>query len=216
MAQSTEPKLSNEKMSALLNLVLYRNKLDELYALGVEANLGLSYYNKSMSERENDARASDGILPENRTIFYGTENPNSPLATYQHKATFHDVLERTSKNGTGNILLYQAIIVFAYTHWEDTTRGHFAKAIGINKNDVSSQIYSDLAKYRNSIAHNNGILKKAPETLKYISKGEPINLTQKDFQNLFSELIFELSSIASHHLNINYPFEFSLPMNPVK
>jgi hypothetical protein len=95
-----------------------------------------------------------------------------------------------------------AIVVFAYMHWEDQTRGKFAQSIGKEKNDVRSSIFADLGKLRQSFEHANG---KLVRKLEYMSDifpivGEVIDLNSEKMRIIFSLLIEEINQIARSRL----------------
>ena len=145
-----------QRKKALEHLARYRMELDSLYALGVEAGLGLGLYHKDVKKDAARSRRQDRIKPEDRKMFYGMDNPNNADATFQ------DVITRTANKGSHRKKLYQAAIVFAYMHWEDDVRNKFATELGKSSKGITSDIFGDLGKYRHAIAHNNGVLRKTP------------------------------------------------------
>ncbi len=205
--------IDTPEIKALQHLAAYRSKLDNIYALGIESSMSLNKLSKEVEKNAKRMKRSDGIGAESRRMFYGHTRPDAPDATFQHVATHKEIINRTAHGGSHQKMLFQAAIVFAYMHWEDDCRSKFAKELSIEKNKITSDVFGDLGKYRNAIAHNNSILKRKSLKLNFVEVNSEIELNQNQFMELFATLISELNIIAETFTGYNSPFWFDFPTN---
>ena len=182
-------------------------ELDALHAMGSDVCYGIKLMHDKLSQHVKSSEMGDGVKPENRKIFYGAGPPNNPGSKFHHATTAKQLLGRTAPDGENIKKLYMSIIVYAYMYWEDGIREKFAKSIGHIKNGIKSDVFADLGKYRNAIAHNNGILRKKTLALTFVEVSLPVHLTEQQLKELFSILIEELNNLAKEYCSIETKFQ---------
>ena len=94
----------------------------------------------------------DGSSP-NKTIFFGNRGPNKPDPKYQYRRTFAELIKDMGRNGTTSIVLCQSVVVLLVASWEDHHRALIASECGLQRNDLKSDVFHDLNRYRQAILH---------------------------------------------------------------
>ena len=129
-------------------------------------------------------------------VFFGNDNPSRPDALYQVARTFRDLIDDANEGGRNLRLLGNSVIVHAYSLWEDTFRAAIAAECGLAKDDIESDVFQDLNKYRQAILHVDGRLDRQPKVLTFFKMGKVVSFTQDQIQHLFAGLISELNRIG--------------------
>ena len=146
---------------------LFQN-LVELYAFQVETTMA---YLKLIQHFE-EAVAKEGSIKLSNKVKIGAGNPNLPSTKYEYEKTWERLI-CDSKEGGLNVRLHRnGVVALAYALWEDEHRQLIAdECCKENKDQIKSEVFADLNKYRQAILHASGILDKEPVQAKYISKG---------------------------------------------
>lgn len=85
-----------------------------------------------------------------------------------HKSTMGDRLAACAEGGQNEITLSNLTLISIYAFWEDRTRGEIAKALGIDKDSVESDLFGDMAKLRNIILHAGGVMDQRARSLRLL------------------------------------------------
>lgn len=172
-------------------LVLYHRLID-LYEYQVETASAVLLWR----DRLEDMASGGGTTLDSRLFFGRNDNPNRPDALYQVARTFGDLILDAEEGGRNLRLLGNGVIVHAYSLWEDTFRAAIAAECGLTKDDIESDVFQDLNKYRQAILHVDGRLDRQPKVLTFFKMGEVVSFTQDQIQHLFAGLISELNRIG--------------------
>jgi len=86
------------------------------------------------------------------------EDPSQPDVIHQRIIKASDYIAENSKDGSHEQQHARSIIVFLYTYWEDEIRPRLAKAKGIERNQLISDIMGDLRIIRQAILHTKSML----------------------------------------------------------
>ncbi len=158
-----------------------------------------------------------GTIKEENQWSFGKGDPNNPNATYQFKISIGNLMRRCEHDQGIDILnIRNALVANAYSLWEDKYRQNIAAECNLAaKNDVSSDIFQDLGRYRRAIIHNNtNILESEPKIIKIFRKGDEISFSKQNIDTLFEHLINELNNLGEKHYGVNPRFNLHKPMNP--
>ena len=133
----------------------YLGTLDRICGLYLDSTI--AYQRQSHWYEE---YAKENNVPAGKGIFFGNGPPNRDEAKYRHYAKFPELIERNSKNGSNQILLGNACLLYVYSEWEHNVRPRYAQILGISKSDIQSDLMGDIRIYRNALSHSNGVLRK--------------------------------------------------------
>ena len=152
-----------------------------------------------------------GTTPENR-LFFGRGDPNDPGAMYQFERLYKDLI-MDSEEGGRNIRLHRnGVIALTYSLWEVEYRDKIAKECGLTKNDIKSDTFHDLNKYRQAVLKVGGRLDRQPKVLRFFKKGEVVSFTKDHMDDLFSALMDALNEIGRIYYEQNPGFRLDKPM----
>ena len=154
-----------------------------------------------------------GLMGERRIapstpVPFGSGDPRQPDATYQYETTLEDLIAASEKEGINYIVHHRCILVLVVASWEDCHRRLIACECGIDKNDVKSDVFHDLNKYRQAILHAGGRLDSKPKALHLFRKGDEIVLSASQMDAIFRDLIDELNRIGREYYYIDPEFTF--------
>lgn len=164
--------------------------IDIIYGLFLDCTLGFQNNEKYMFEQQRLAskklRLSIQQLDQ-RNLTYGTGHPNDLQNVPLHKCTQGQLKERNIKNGKNTLAIGNLCLCQIYNYWEDYYRNGIAQFLGIEKNELMSDIFGDIRYYRQSIIHNRGYAIKDIEKSKIILWNvykEEIKITQDKFKEV--------------------------------
>ena len=180
-----------------------KQKLIDIYGYYVQVHAGVRFWNV----RLNELVISGDIEPDSPANF-GKNDPNDVDTTYQYSMTVGDAIDQTSSDGAVLKMHRNSVIVLVVASWEDHYRGRIAKELGINKNDMTSDIFYDLNKYRQAILHAGGQLRKEPKSIPLFRRGDEVALTDNHIEFIFRALIDELNRIGAYFYKKNPRFSF--------
>lgn len=194
-------------MQALLD---FHNELMNLYAFEIETSASLHQWTQFLQE----AVAKSQHTTLDSSIIFGRDNPNSPDAKYQYAATYKDVIHASMEDGRNIRLHRNGVVALAYALWEDEYRNQIAKECGLaDKNDVESDVFQDLNKYRQAILHVSGRLDRYPKVIRLFTKGQVVSFTKDNVHVLFSHLIGELNRIGEVYYGKTPNFSLDKSLN---
>ena len=107
--------------------------------------------------------------------------------------------ERTAEDGQNYIKIGNLCLAQIYQLWEDKYRNRIATDLGIDRNDLKSDIFGDIRLIRISIMHHHGIALKEIEKTKifqWFKEGDQIYLNQEIFQDFIDRTIAEIKTFT--------------------
>ena len=196
-------------MGALKEL---HERLIELYGYEIEVSLALHVWHENLLSWTSRPGLREQ-LRRNSTITFGRGNPNTPDARWQYETTHESLVEASRKNGINAQTLRRAVITIAYSYWEDRYRSMIADECGFaHKNDIQSEVFTDLNKYRQSILHAGGVLQREPSVIRLFSRGDMISLEKDHMHDLFTMMVNGLNQLGETYYGQNLQFAFDKPL----
>ncbi len=86
------------------------------------------------------------------------EDPSMPDCIHQRIIAAEDYIAENATGGLHERQHAYGIIIFIYAFWDEEIRYKLARAKGVKKESIKSDIMGDLRHLRNAILHNKGIL----------------------------------------------------------
>ena len=126
---------------------------------------------------------------------------------------FEDLIAAAEPDGTTVVISRPSAIVFAYALWEDRFRSSIARECGLSKNELKSDVFRDLNKYRQAILHGGSKLRIEPRVIRAFRKGEELLLKDENMTDIFRASVDELNRIGEVHWRLNPRFDFEKPLN---
>ena len=188
--------------------------LNDLYAeiinmYGYEAEMSgaLHQWNEMLKKMNQGSKT--------RKLFVGRSDPSSPGATFHYVKPFRDLISASAKNGVHQNTLRRSVVAMTYALWEDQYRQRIAYECGKpRKNEIESDVFYDLNKYRQAILHARGTLVGKTKVIGFFEPGEEVLLTDEHIYQLFVNLIDELNRIGRTYYN--HDPEFSLDKGSIR
>jgi hypothetical protein len=171
---------------------IYGMYLDSTYGFRLLENQIINIQKKSLKLLGTKASISE---MDTKAFIYGKGSPYNPLLL--HKTTQGDLKNRNIKNGSNYKTIANLTIVLIYQYWEDTYRDKISQNIGITKNDIKSDVFSDLRLMRQCIIHHKGVV-----TIDYIKKILLYNwFTIYEEIQLNENQVLKIINDVKHYLN---------------
>lgn len=181
----------------------FHDEIIDIYGYMVQVGVAISQWNKMLRSQ----LTSPKTTPRN-TMFFGKGAPNVPGAKYQYKRTFGELVAASEKDGITSIVHRRSVVVLVVASWEDRYRKRIADECGLVKNDVTSDLFHDLNRYRQAILHADGRLREKPKVLRFFRKGDRVALTGEQMDSIFRKLIDELNRIGTDFYGQDPRFDF--------
>ena len=193
-------------MSCLKRL---HDDLISIFASSAETEMGFLLLVDWLGKHLEDPR-----VDPSSTVQLGGGDPRHPSTSYQYEKPLR-VLLRDSKEGGRNVLLYRnGIIALTYALWEDNHRATIANECRLaSKDEVLSDVFQDLNKYRQAILHRDGKLDREPVKLGFFRKGDVVAFTKDQMHELFAQLIEELNRIGEEYYGKDPRFALDKPLH---
>ena len=147
----------------------------------------------------------------NNRLSFGQGDPNEPAAVASYSVTFAELLVRFDPASQQAKAARARLLVFAYTLWENVYRPAISKECG--GEDVCSDAFGDLRRYRNAILHHKGKLHTETTTLTVFGKGDPIEPTVDQLREVFKRLVAGLNDIGLRYYGEDPCFEWGRKLN---
>ena len=177
-------------MSALKE---YYEELVGLYGFACEAGAAFHQWQTHLQSKVVD---NSNTNPRNK-MFFGRQDPNDADAQHQYSITFGELITRAQKDGRNQMLIRRMVITLSFALWEDEYRGKIAVECGLSdRNEVKSDVFYDLNKYRQAILHASGRLDREPKALDFFKKGETVEISEAQIYGLIKVLVDELNRIS--------------------
>ena len=130
-------------------------------------------------------------------VFFGKDKPKAQDAKFQYSKNVDALIADSAKNGVHASMLRRSVITLTYSIWEDQYRQLIAYECGLShKNDIQSDVFHDLSRYRQAILHAGGRLVDTPKAIMFFNKGDQVLLTHDHIYEIFSILVEELNRIG--------------------
>ena len=189
-------------MKALVDL---QREILNLYAYEVEMCGAIHQWNKMLKTVSKGSKTGK--------MFVGRSDPNDPNAKYQYAKSFRDLISASSKNGTHENTLRRTVVALTYSLWEDQYRKRIAYECGKDdRNDIKSDVFHDLNKYRQAVLHAGGRLVGTPKVIRFFGNGEEVLLTEEQMYKLFSIITDELNRIGRVYYDHDPNFSLDQPL----
>ena len=173
-------------MKALKDL---HDELVAIYGYQVEVCAALHQWHEYLSGRRRKIPATQ--------MYFGRDIPTRQDSKYQYAPTVAYLINASKKNGINARIHRRGVVALTYAIWEDQYRSKIACECGLaNKNEVKSDIFYDLNRYRQAILHAGGVLVGKPKVIHLFKPGDEVLLTDDHMYQIFSHLIDELNRIG--------------------
>ena len=196
--------LLEERMA---ELIAFYRELREIYGYYIQVKAAIGQFNKWMSGQ------ISGSTTRSNSLFFGHDDPTQPGAKIQYVRTLGELIDASTGDGPLEVTHRRSIIVFTVASWEDSYRPRIAKELGLAKNDLKSDVFYDLNKYRQAILHAGGTLRTEPRALRLFRKGDQVAFTHEHMHQVFRTLMDELNRISREFYGIDTQFVFDTPLN---
>ena len=169
----------------------FGRSLDDIYGLFINVGLAYLHINDRLGQ----------IIPnssDDNTIHFGNGDPNDPSAKIHLSVNIREFKNNIKPGGRDSILITNLCIVSIYQLWEDHYREKIAKAKGLKKSELKSDIFGDLNRIRQAIIHHNN--KKISEfskikILNYMKEREQVFFKREEFDELIVKIKGELKKL---------------------
>ena len=130
---------------------------------------------------------------------YRDSSVDKTVDIFSHETSMKNLRERTAEDGQNYIKIGNLCLAQIYQLWEDKYRNRIATDLGIDRNDLKSDIFGDIRLIRISIMHHHGIALKEIEKTKifqWFKEGDQIYLNQEIFQDFIDRTIAEIKTFT--------------------
>ena len=151
------------------------------------------------------------------TLQLGTTALASPYIRalgYQYEKPLEELIRDSSEGGRNVRLHRNGVISLTYALWEEKYRAIVAKECGLAcKNEVRSDVFHDLNKYRQAILKRGARLDRGPTKMRFFAKDDEVSFTKDQMHDLFAQLIEELNRIGEEYYGQNPGFTLDRPLH---
>ena len=180
----------------------FHDEIIDIYGYMVQVGAAIGQWNKLLISQI----GSHQTTPDN-AMFFGKDNPSRPGARYQYKRSFKELVTASSKDGITSVVHRRSVVVLLVASWEDRYRKRIANECGLTKDDLTSDLFHDLNRYRQAILHASGKLRAKPKILPFFHRGDRVSLTDDQMDSIFRLLIDELNRIGTEFYGRNPAFD---------
>ena len=189
----------------------------DVYGYGIQVITALDAWHKQLRELISSGQV-DNL---NRSVALGLDSPDDPALTFQYKRPIGYILKASSTSGTTLVIHRRGMVTLLHSTWEERHRDLIAKELGFKhkkdfrrKNNIKSDVFSDINKYRQAIIHTGGKLDKNPKVFRFFRKGEVVSLTNEHVEIIFRSAVDELNRIGRDYYGTDPQFSFDQPLIP--
>ncbi|TDQ66190.1 hypothetical protein ATL17_0177 [Maritalea mobilis] len=142
--------------------------------------------------------------------YFGREDPNNKGAKYHHSQTIQEMLLRSKKDGILQKYHRGMMVAHICSLWEDKYRAIIAKECSKeHKNEIMSDYFFDINKYRQAILHAGGRLDTKTKLLNMIEVGDKVEFTESQMFEIFEAAFDELNRLNEEYY-AGQPTQYSL------
>ena len=137
---------------------------------------------------------------DGKAFIVGEGDPNLQTAKVLLSTTQADLKQRNEPDGANSVFLARMLIVAVYQLWEDHYRDQIADERGVERNQVTSDLFGDLRHYRRSIIHNRGLAVdevRRNHVLRWFPPGAEVSPTRVQMRSLIGLLRAEVERFKS-------------------
>ena len=187
----------------------FHGELMSIFASSIETEMGFLLLVDWLGEALKDPRV-ETFFP----VQLGKGDPRLSSTIYQYEKPLEELI-RDSREGGQNVRLYRnGVIALTYALWEEEYRATIATECGLaSKNEVGSDVFQDLNKYRQAILHRGARLGREPTKMSFFAKGDIVSFTKDQMHDLFAQLIEELNRIGEEYYGQNPGFTLDKPLH---
>ena len=180
----------------------------QLFATSVETEMGFLLLIQWLDQLSDHPQVTSDHM-----VQVGAGDPNLSSTAYQYEKSLAQLLE-DSKEGGINVRYHRyGVISLGYALWEEKYRQLIADDRGFpTKNDIQSDFFHDLNRYRQAILHANGKLDDNTKELTFFAKGESVSFTKPQMEELFDLFIQEINRIGQAYYDQQPDFQFHKPL----
>lgn len=184
----------------------FHDEVVDIYGYMVQMSAAVMWWRKFL----NDSIAT-GTTPNN-TLFFGKGDPNLPGSTYQYRRTFAELIADAAKDGTTSVVHRRSVVVSLVASWEDRHRALIASECGLKKNDLKSDVFHDLNRFRQAIVHGGGCLREHPKAIPFFRKGDRVDVTDGHMDSMVRMVVEELNRFGVDYYGSDPGFTFDKSM----
>ncbi len=186
----------------------FHRELVELYAYEVETTSAFHKWAQFLQQVLSASKATTLDSP----FFVWRGDRNSPDQTYQYVRPFKEIIKASEEGGRNVRLHRNGVLALTYALWEVEYRLRIARECGFrSKNDIKSDLFQDLNKYRQAVLHVSGQLDREPKVIQFFRKGDIVSLTKDHMYQLFSHLTCELNRIGEEYYSVSLGLSMDEP-----
>ena len=137
--------------------------------------------------RRKNPRNANMEFVDSLPCMYCEGDPNLPGAVALYSCSQKEYKEMNSENGSNWQFIGKMCVITIYQYWEDYFRPEIAKQLGVEKDDIVSDIMGDLRLIRHSIIHRGGVALKEVENckvLQWFREGDEISIDENKFKKI--------------------------------
>jgi hypothetical protein len=130
---------------------------------------------------------------------YITGDPNTSESKLMISTTQGVAKLRNGKDGPNTVFLTRMLIVAIYQLCEDEYRARFASVKGLAKNEITSELFGDLRRYRQSIVHNRAVAIAEVANnriLRWTNPGSPVKPSSEEIRELLFSIDKEIKLLG--------------------
>ena len=159
--------------------------------------------------------AKKGVGPDTEVSVGGKKmDPNNPDAKYEYTKTFGEFIDAFARNGSYATTRRRGLIALIYALREHRSRELIAQECNKTRDEIESDVFHDLNKYRQAILHVGGKLDRKPKAIRFFGKGDVVSLTENHMEDLFRILIDELNRLGETYYGENPRLSLEKPLCP--
>jgi hypothetical protein len=210
--------MSNDQVQRAHNILNeYNDRIDEAYALNLDALTGMKRWADFFHKQQEDVLKDNPNWNGPKTIqemdlmnfHYGEGDANTSDAVVLHESTQGEVKARNQQGGANERAMSRVLLITIYQFWEDHYRSEFAKSIGKSKNYITSDFFGDIRHIRNGIVHHRNLATAEIDKckcLKIFKPNQEIHLTSDQAKLVIQSVRQALDEISLQYLEIDGNF----------
>lgn len=177
-------------------------EVDGFFAAYFDASVGFQLNLQRLENAQRSTAADTGrsIAELDQLPFlYIVGDPTTPAAKVLIPMLQGDVKRRNGPGGANAFFLARMLIVATYQIWEEHYRGMLAVERGVGKDEIVSDLFGDLRRYRQAIVHHRSIAMASViknRVLHWATAGSPIEPSRTEMQQLLSGIREEVERLA--------------------
>ena len=159
-----------KQQTIVKELAIFRNEIENIYGYSLQVDAAISQWHKFLQHLLSRTKATN-------TLFFGRDDPNSLDSAHQYRRTFGELIIESHKNGKTSNIHRRSVLVLLVASWEDHHRAKIAAECGLDgKNELRSDLFHDLNRYRQAILHAGARLHDEPKVIGLFRRGDRVAL----------------------------------------